>query len=110
MNQHEAPASQPEQNARDRQLWHHFYVRRRSLAEWLMWLIWLVILLILLDYSLVSFIEDEPQAGILSGAIFMGLLLAGMVVEVVKIIDRRSEYYNLPPSREEKSREENEAM
>ena len=68
-----------------------FRLRRRSLAEWCGWLIWLIMLGILLEYAVTSMAEDERQAGILAGVIALGLLFAGIIVEVMKGVDLRSQ-------------------
>lgn len=72
--------------------WHIVHVRRRSLLEWLAWLIWLGSLVILSEYALSSIAEQEPQASVLAGAMCGSLLLAGIIVEVIKSIEARSDY------------------
>ncbi|MBK8027225.1 MAG: hypothetical protein IPK19_39000 [Chloroflexi bacterium] len=67
-------------------------IRRRSTAEWLAWVLWIVLLAVLLEYSLGSFAEYEQQAGILAGALFVGLLIAGVIIHFMRGIDVRSPY------------------
>lgn len=74
-----------------------FRLRRRSLAEWCGWLIWLIMLGILTEYAIASIAEDEHQAGVLAGVIALGVLLAGIIVEVMKGIDLRSRYDDSQP-------------
>ncbi len=70
---------------------HHIIrLRRRSVSEWLAGIVWLVGLAVLLDYALSSFREQESQAGILAGAIFIGLLGAGIIVQIMWGIEARS--------------------
>ncbi|QPC84475.1 hypothetical protein G4Y79_08890 [Phototrophicus methaneseepsis] len=71
-------------------------IRRRPLAAWMGWLLWLLMLGILLEYALTSFGEYEPQAGILAGALFCGLLLAGAIIGFVQTAEGRSKYRDLP--------------
>ncbi len=77
-----------------------FRLRRRSFAEWCGWLIWLIMLGILVEYGITSISEEEPQAGILAGVIAFGLLFAGIIVELMKSVDLRSEYDTQPPQTE----------
>jgi hypothetical protein len=75
------------------------HIRRRPLYEWLGWLIWLIVLGVLLEFCLVSFREHEGQAGVLAGALFLFLLLAGLIVEGMHQADLRSQYRQIaaPP-------------
>ncbi|MBN8639566.1 MAG: hypothetical protein J0M07_29885, partial [Anaerolineae bacterium] len=72
------------QNPRDTlNLESHFRwlrVRRRTASEWLAWGLWLLSLAILLEYTWSSFVEGETQATVLAGALFFGLLAAGVIV------------------------------
>jgi hypothetical protein len=91
----EPEQSPPESEApeTDTRRYHVFRLRRRSLAEWLAWLVWFVLLIVFLEYAITSFAEYERQAAIVAGAIFVGLLAAGIIIEVVKSIEIRSPYY-----------------
>lgn len=90
---HETPEHvQMEQNSAHDTRWYVIHVRRRTLAEWLAWLIWLVALIILGEYTLSSIAEQEPQASVLAAAMCGSLLLAGIIVEVIKSIEARSDY------------------
>lgn len=88
MNDRDAQSEQSSEQ--DNAGWHVLHVRKRPFAEWLAWLIWLVILGVLLEYALTSFTEQEPQAGMLAAGIFAGLLLTGIIIEVVKVVEARS--------------------
>jgi hypothetical protein len=92
--------SAPEPTPKNRPV---FCLRRRSLAEWLAWLLWLMTLIIVLEYSLTSFREHERQAGILAGAMFIGLLLAGIIIEVIKNVEIYSPYHDLSDQPPEES-------
>ena len=71
---------------------HHLIrLRRRSASEWLAGVVWLVGLAVLLDYALSSFRERENQAGILAGAIFVGLLGAGIIIQIMRGVEARSQ-------------------
>ena len=90
---HETPEhTQTQHNAAHDARWHVVYLRRRSVVEWLAWLIWLVALIILGEYTLSSIAEQEPQASVLAAAMCGSLLLAGIIVEVIKSIEARSDY------------------
>ena len=69
---------------------HYLFIRRRSVSEWLAWLIWLIVLALLLEYSVGSFAENEMQAGVLSAALLVGLLSAGVIVNYMRGVDVRS--------------------
>ncbi|MCA9906860.1 MAG: hypothetical protein KC547_23555 [Anaerolineae bacterium] len=58
--------------------------RRRPFWVWAAAFMWLIALLILLEYTLSSFAEYEPQAGVLAGALGFGLLLAGLIIILVR--------------------------
>lgn len=70
---------------------HIIRLRRRSVSELLAGVVWLIGLAVLLDYALSSFSENEHQAGILAGAIFVGLLGAGIVIQIMRGIEARSQ-------------------
>lgn len=72
--------------------YYFFRLRRRSLIEWCGWLVWLIALGILTEYAITSVAEDERQAGILAGIIALGVLFAGIVVEIMKNVDLRSDH------------------
>lgn len=91
-NEHPTEPEQPP-NDIDTRRYHVLRLRRRPLAAWLAWLVWLIALVILLEYAFASFAEHERQAGIIAGAIFVGLLAAGIIIEVVRSIEIRSPYY-----------------
>ena len=73
-----------------------FRLRRRSLAEWCAWLIWLIALCLLAEYAITSMYKDERQATIVASVIALGLLLAGIIVEVMKTIDLESKHKHFP--------------
>jgi reductive dehalogenase len=82
------------QNPRDSlNLESHFRwlrVRRRTASEWLAWGLWLLSLAILLEYTWSSFVEGETQATVLAGALFFGLLAAGVIVNIMRGVDAQS--------------------
>lgn len=65
-------------------------VRRRTASEWLAWGLWLLSLAILLEYTWSSFVEGETQATVLAGALFFGLLAAGVIVNIMRGVDAQS--------------------
>ncbi|MBK9125872.1 MAG: hypothetical protein IPM16_22475 [Chloroflexi bacterium] len=72
---------------------HHVVrVRRRSLAEWMGLAIWVVLLAILFEYTVASIGELESQAAVVVGALFLGLLSGGIVVQVMRGADARNRY------------------
>lgn len=72
---------------------HHVVrVRRRSLAEWMGISIWVMALAILFEYTAASISELEPQAAIVAGALFLGVLSGGIVVQGMRGADARSRY------------------
>lgn len=71
-------------------------LRRRAISEWLALLIWLVLLVILLEYALTSLYEHETQAAILAGALGIGLLVAGIIIQFMRGIEARSQYQDDP--------------
>lgn len=71
-------------------------IRRRPLREWLAWWIWLVVLAILGEFALSSFAEQEVQAGITAGAIFVSLIVAGLIVWAIQRAEQHSPYRHLP--------------
>ena len=75
-------------------------VRRRTLREWLAWLVWLILLGILGEFALTSFAEQEPQAGITAGALFMTLLIAGLIVWAIQRAENLSPYRDRRPEDE----------
>lgn len=87
---------------------HTFRIRRRSCSSWMAWFLWGIVLFILLEYALSSFSEHEPQAGLLAGALFLGLLMAGLILEFVKIVESRSPYNNLAQSYDAQETENSE--
>lgn len=56
----------------------------RPLWVWSAISTWVMVLAILLEYTLASLAELEPQAAILAGAIFIGLLMAGIITLLVR--------------------------
>lgn len=96
MSDTNSPEPQQSTAEPDNTRYHILRIRRRSLAAWMGWLIWLIALVILLEYAIASFREHEQQAGIIAGAIFVGLLIAGIIIEVVRSIEIRSPYYYDP--------------
>lgn len=86
---HRDPEQDPMINSGD---YYIIRLRRRSTSERLALVIWLIGLAILLDYALDSFREQENQAGILAGALFVGLLGAGIIVQVMRGSDYHSPY------------------
>lgn len=74
---------------------HIFRLRRRPFTSWILWFLWFLTLLILLEFTVTSFDEREPQAGIIAGALFFGILLAGFIVEIIKTVESRSQYRDL---------------
>lgn len=72
-------------------------IRRRPCASWMAWFLWLVALAILLEFSLSSFAEREPQPGVVAGGMFLALLMAGLIIEITKIIESRSVYRDVIP-------------
>jgi hypothetical protein len=70
------------------------HLRRRSAREWLSGFSWLILLIVLLEYTLRSLDEHEPQAAVLAGALFLGLLIAGIVFQIVCSIESRNPYQN----------------
>ena len=70
-------------------------IRRRSLAEWLAWLMWFIIIVIILEYVLVSFNDHETQAGIVASMMFVGLLVAGLIIEIMRTIESRNQHQDL---------------
>ena len=67
-------------------------IRRRPCASWMAWFLWLVALAILLEFSLASFAEREVQPGVVAGGMFVVLLMAGLIIEITKIIESHSVY------------------
>ena len=67
-------------------------LRRRTPSEWLAWVLWLILLAVLLEYTLTSFAEYDPQAGVLAGALLGGLLIAGVIVNLMRGVDAQSRY------------------
>jgi hypothetical protein len=70
-------------------------IRRRSFAEWMAWLLWFIMLVIILEYALASFSEHETQAGIVASMMVVGLLVAGLIVEIIRTVESRSQYQDL---------------
>ncbi|MFW5708840.1 MAG: reductive dehalogenase [Chloroflexota bacterium] len=65
-------------------------MRRRSLSEWLAGVVWIIVLFILLEYIFSSFQENEVQAAALAGALFIGVLLAGIITQIVRNVEARA--------------------
>ena len=95
---HSAPARQTEPEITIR-------IRRRPLYEWLLWLVWLILLAILGEFTLGSFAEQEPQAGITAGALFVCLLVAGLIVWAMQRAESHSPYRPPAPPEDDDSRE-----
>jgi hypothetical protein len=95
---HSTPAQEPEPEITIR-------IRRRPLYEWLFWLIWLILLAILSEFTLGSFAEQEPQAGITAGALFVCLLVAGLIVWAMQRAESHSPYRRPTHSKDDESRE-----
>lgn len=71
-------------------IYHVIRVRRRSVREWLALILWLTALLVLLEFTISSRYEREGQAAVLAGALFVGLLLAGLIVQVMRGVEATS--------------------
>lgn len=70
---------------------HVIRIRREPLYVWLARLVWLIGLIVLLEYALASRQEREPQAAITAGALFLVILLAGVITEIVRHIESQPE-------------------
>jgi hypothetical protein len=77
----------PASDDHDKPKFHTVRIRRRPLYEWLLWLVWLIALALLLEFVLSSLAEYERQAATLAGALFVGLLLAGLIVWFVRRVE-----------------------
>ncbi len=77
----------PASDDKEKQRFLSVRIRRRPLYEWLLWLVWLIALALLLEFALSSIAEYEPQAATLSGALFVGLLIAGLIVWFVRRVE-----------------------
>lgn len=58
-------------------------LRRRSLAERLLWLVWALLLLLLLDFAVTNQQEHEWQAATIAGALFLVILVGGIIANAV---------------------------
>jgi hypothetical protein len=58
-------------------------VRRRALHERLRWLVWGVALLVLLEFAIASHQEQEWQAATIAGALFLVILVAGILANTI---------------------------
>lgn len=70
--------------------YHHLRIRKRVLTEWLGWLLWILLLALLFEYTLTSIQEGEHQAAVLAGGLSVGLLAAGLIVNIMRGIDAHS--------------------
>lgn len=70
-------------------------IKREPLYVWLTRLLWLIGLVLLLEYALQSHHEREPQAAITAGALWLVLLVAGVIVEVVRYVEAQPEAHLL---------------
>lgn len=66
-------------------------IRREPLYVWLARFTWVIVMILLLEYALKSHQEHEPQAAITAGALFLIMLLAGVIVEVVRHVESQPE-------------------
>ncbi len=70
------------------------YLRRRTRVEWLAIVIWIIILGILFEFAFRSVSENAHQAAILASALLLGLLMAGIIVQIVRGVEAQSRYQN----------------
>jgi len=73
---------------------NHFTLRlrRRNRSEWIAILIWILLLGILLEFAVISVQESAPQAAVLGSALFVGLLGAGIIVQIMRGVEARHEH------------------
>lgn len=94
---HSDPQHDDENGDSNLQDYHVVRLRKRSCSEWMAIVIWLIVLGVLLEYAWSSIWENEDQAAILAGALFLGLLVAGMIVQLIRSVEARSLYRNVAP-------------
>jgi archaellum biogenesis protein FlaJ (TadC family) len=78
-------------------LYYTFRLRRRSFAEWCGWFLWLLAIGILVEFAVTSMAEYERQAGIVAAVIALGLLFAGIIVEVMRTSELRRLHDDVSP-------------
>lgn len=78
--------SQPEKSP-DKSRFFSVRIRRKPLYEWLLWCLWLTALLMLLEFTLASRSEYEWQAATLAGALFLIVLVGGVIAGVIRRIE-----------------------
>lgn len=79
--------SQPEKPSDKSSRFFTVSIRRKPLYEWLLWGLWLLVLLVLLEFTLESRREYEWQAATLAGALFLIVLVAGMIAGMIRRIE-----------------------
>lgn len=66
-------------------------IKREPLRIWLARLTWVIMLIVMLEYAIGSHQEREPQAAITAFALFLIMLLAWAIVEVVRYVESQPE-------------------
>jgi 4-hydroxybenzoate polyprenyltransferase len=61
------------------------------LYEWLLWIVWFIVLILLAEYTLGSRREMEWQAATLSSALFLIVLLGGVITGVIRRIEAQDQ-------------------
>lgn len=66
-------------------------IRRKPLYEWLLWIVWGFTLFLLAEYALASRREFEWQAATLATALFVIVLLGGLITGLIKRIEAQDQ-------------------
>ena len=66
-------------------------IKREPPHIWLGRLTWVIMLIVMLEYAIGSHQEREPQAAITAFALFLIMLLAWVIVEVVRYVESQPE-------------------
>jgi hypothetical protein len=70
-------------------------IPRTPKIRYLYWFIWLIIFAILLEYMFTSLLEDEIQASVLAGALFLFLLTALGIITFMRKVESQNLYRDL---------------